>query len=139
MGAGRRSKVENPEAGDGGGEENVDAKTRQAGGKGITQEKIKNERRLRKCPGLELNQQGVAPTTTSTLRVCQFRHLGSIFCNQWFQARIEFQMLRAGCDLLAYRLESKSCRFLRQAGETELFAAAGGPAPQLTMASNHCV
>lgn len=28
------------------------------------------------CPGLELNQQGVAPTTTSTLRVCQFRHLG---------------------------------------------------------------
>ncbi len=31
------------------------------------------------CPGLELNQQGVAPTTTSTLRVCQFRHLGSVF------------------------------------------------------------
>ena len=31
------------------------------------------------CPGLDLNQQGVAPTTTSTLRVCQFRHLGFQF------------------------------------------------------------
>lgn len=39
------------------------------------------------CPGLDLNQQGVAPTTTSTLRVCQFRHLGrcvptsKVICN----------------------------------------------------------
>jgi hypothetical protein len=30
----------------------------------------------KKCPGLDLNQQEIALTTTSTLRVCQFRHLG---------------------------------------------------------------
>lgn len=43
-----------------------------------TPENLNDFQGFLQCPGLDLNQQGVAPTTTSTLRVCQFRHLGII-------------------------------------------------------------
>ncbi len=61
---------------------------------------------MTECPGLELNQQGVAPTTTSTLRVCQFRHLGFVGADYR-------SLAGASLELLAVEwLKSKSCQFL---------------------------